>query len=94
MHYMLHTQSRDNTPQFFSFAKELFGEKVEVQQCCNHLSGTNLFKNIKKFIQFIQKFVQTEIYSVFGLSAIGWRKDRSASISIKKITTSPSCPGK
>ncbi len=62
MHYMLHKPSSDSTPQFLSLAKEPFGEKVEVQQCYNHLSGTYLFKfcseiycsifrNLFKFIQ-------------------------------------------
>ena len=51
MKYMLDKPSSDSTPQFFSAAKELFGEEVEFQQCGNHLSGTYLFRFIQKFIQ-------------------------------------------
>ena len=40
LEYMLQKPSSDSTPQFFSFAKEKFGEDCEVQQCGgNHLSG-------------------------------------------------------
>ena len=39
LRYMLDKPSSDNTAQFFSWAKEEFGEDVAVQQCCGHLSG-------------------------------------------------------
>jgi hypothetical protein len=38
-HFHLHKPSSDNSRPFHPWAKETFGEDVEVQQCGQHLSG-------------------------------------------------------
>jgi hypothetical protein len=79
--YMLQKPSSDSTPQFSSLAKELFGEKVEVQQSGNNHSGTDLFKFIQKcnnnlmYSDFFRIFhICRYFFPVFGLAAIEWRK--------------------
>ncbi len=63
--------SSDNGKAFFSFCKETFGEDIPVQQCSNHIGGTNpsakhtgskliqifeRFQNSSKIFQNIERF--------------------------------------
>ena len=62
LRYMLDKPSSDHTPQFFSWAKEEFGENVPVQQCGNHLSGN--FSIVSDFLICFSDFLNN-LFSFF-----------------------------
>ena len=66
--------SSDNGKAFFSFCKETFGEDIPVQQCSNHIGGTNptaertgseqfqIFERFQNLFQTFERFQSISKY--------------------------------